>query len=670
MASRKVRLDREWMQGEIPAESPRMKLPSRRRTIWLLVLIVAILGQVGFYVQDYMRPWGWRVRQVWDEARLIRSADLSMGGQAARIVDFVNEQVPGDAALILPPEGEPVRFALERSMQYFFFPREVVGCREGDIEACGERLDPGRTFALATEEQRQQADLGGKLVPAPDGLGWLAGIIGPDFGGPGVPEYAIGSVGKALAGDLAVLLAMAVLGALAIGAIGAKVHRLEYIGLSIPVGGGILTASLFVLSWAGVPLSPWTAGGLFGILAVVSAAAVRRRGSWSSIREAVGAFELPSLPELLLLGSGLALLAMNAAMSLGTSYRLFDPVQIWSVKGYGIGHEGSIMAAERWGVHGLAYPLNLPMQISLFYQMNGDLLPGSKLLYPLFGLGLSVALYGYLRRQRVDSTLAGLGTLLIASLPIVGFHATSGFANLPYTLYLIAGTLWTADGARLGRSRDQLFGSLLLGLAAWTRPEGVVFCAAIVGIASVFAWRKPDWEYRWTSTIPLLLIVGVWYLFTLTGAHFAGSIIHDAVDVASGDASTQLVDLGPLLTLFRVFGYSMFVPYLAQFPAISSTNWGLLFPIVLFLLVWRGRDLSPKQNPTGFLLAFLTAGVGLTTVGLYYLPSYSMGNYVAFIERAFPRAFLPTAILMTLLALLQLSRWLRTQDPETAADFG
>jgi len=40
-----------------------------------------------------------------------------------------------------------------------------------------------------------------------------------------------------------------------------------------------------------------------------------------------------------------------------------------------------------------------------------------------------------------------------------------------------------------------------------------------------------------------------------------------------------------------------------------------------------------------------------TNVAVFYVRSYSKPSFTAFIERAFPRAFLPTAVLMTVLAL-------------------
>ncbi|HJX39939.1 MAG TPA: hypothetical protein VJ345_00645, partial [Anaerolineales bacterium] len=61
--------------------------------------------------------------------------------------------------------------------------------------------------------------------------------------------------------------------------------------------------------------------------------------------------------------------------------------------------------------------------------------------------------------------------------------------------------------------------------------------------------------------------------------------------------------------------------------------------------------LSPRQSSARFTLLLQWLFVGGTTVAIFYLQSYTFSNFTDFIERAFPRAVLPTAVLMTVLAL-------------------
>lgn len=632
------------------------------RKAWVVVLIVAILGQTAFLLREYALPWGWRVKQVWDHPRVLRSADMSLGAQAARAVEFINQTVPEQSALLLPPEGAPVRFALKRSMQYFFFPRTVIECGTAESERCAEALAQPDTYVLATEGFPPETALRGRaFLPAPDtGLDWFTGIYGPAFPDRPVaegvrwPEMLLAGLG-----DLGLILALSVLGGAVLLAIQRPWAVLEAAALALPLGAGILTWAIFLSSWAGVRISLASATIAFLLLLAVFGALARRsrmrhpaqpalEGSLAGLRG--------SAPRLLLAAAAAGLVLLAVGLAVGISYRLYDPVQIWSVKGYGISLEGTILAAERWGEHGLSYPLNLPLQVALFHLLDGDLLPGSKLLYPIFGLCLCLVLFSFLRRQGADWLGAGLGALLLGTVPIVFFHSVEGFANLHFTFYLAAGILWGVQGAHSDSPRTQWLAGLLLGLAAWTRPEGIAYSlgAPLVLLVATRITRQGR-----AALVPLcaptLLMGGAWFAFTLSGAFLRGSQQDQVVSAAASDILAGRIDLRALWVLISTFAREAFIPVRAMFPAISATAWGALFPVLLAAFVAHVPQLRPRVNPQRFSLLLQWLFVAAANGAIFYLQSYGISNYTAFIERAFPRSFLPTAVLMTALALWLLS---------------
>jgi hypothetical protein len=354
----------------------------------------------------------------------------------------------------------------------------------------------------------------------------------------------------------------------------------------------------------------------------------------------------------LILSFAAGLLGLSVALSIGTSYRLYDPVQIWSVKGYGISQEGTILAAENWGAHGLAYPLNVPLQISLFHTVDADYLPGSKLLYPLLGLSLCLATYTFLRRQKVDEGMAALASLFLGSVPIVFFHSTDGFANLPFTVYLVAGILWSLEGIQSRSTRQQVLGGLLLGLAAWTRPEGTLYCLGILGVLWVGRLAVRHGHFALAAlSIPVAVIAGAWFVFTLTGRYMHGSNLDEGMSVFVAQILAGKIDLTAMWIIIRVFARGTIFPFQAMFPAISATAWGAFFPIVLISLALGLRSFRPKDNPKGFMLFLQLLWVAGINLAIFYVRSYSRPGYEDFIERSFPRAFLPTAVLMLILAV-------------------
>ena len=624
------------------------------RKIWIILLVAAILGQTAFLLRDYVLPWGWRAKQVLDQPRLVRSADMSLGVQATRAIQFVNQSVPEEAVILLPPEGVPGRFALERSMQYFFFPRRLIECGSVENERCSQALASPEVYILATEDfPAQPIAQGREFLPAPStGLDWFTGIYGPAFDRPSAAQPARQpAVLVAALEDLGLVVALSVLGASVLLSLRRPWPALEALCLAFPLGAGILTWVVFLLSWAGITLSLLSVGAAYLILLAGFATLARRTRPLGRAIEWSMAELRGSAPRLLLAGAAVGVLCLAVGLALGISYRLYDPVQIWSVKGYGISLEGTIRAAETWGVHGLSYPLNLPLQVALFHLLDGDLLPGSKLLYPIYGLSLCLALFTFLRRQRVDWLAAGLGSLLLGTVPIVFFHSVEGFANLHFTFYLTAGILWGVQGVHSSSVREQWLAGLLLGLAAWTRPEGIIYSlgALVVFVLAVRITKQGRVSIA-ALGVPVALLAGAWFVFSLGGEFLRGS---QQDQVASAAASTILaggIDLGGLWTIFKTFSRAAIIPFRAMFPSTSATAWGALFPVVLVLLAAGLRHLSPRHNPARFTLLLQWLFIGGTNVAIFYLQSYSFPNFTAFIERAFPRAFLPTAVLMTVLA--------------------
>ena len=622
------------------------------RYFWLVILGFTIAVQLIFLFDKFILPWGWRVKQVWDEPRLVRSADMSLGAQARKTISLIVDVVPEDATILLPPIGEPGRFSLTRSMQYFFFPRTPIQCDSLETQACQQALGSTEIYILATEDfPPSELTSGREFFEAPQIEGWwFKGIYGPEFEIPSeYQKMTISSYSILFFQDAAIVIALIVLGVSLLLPVRTKWSLPELLSLAFPTGAGLFTFLMFLLSWMNIQLNPNSVGLLYAALAVILFLIIKSRVKkirhsidWPNLSEETR----PSRFSLILLIALFCVCGLSVAFSVGLSYRLTDPVQIWSVKGYGISHMGSILGAKIWGVHNLAYPLNIPLQVSIFHLMNGDVLPGSKLIYPLFSFSLYAALYAFLRQKQVNQEESLLGVLLVATVPIFFFHSVSGFANLPYTFYLVAGILWVYKGVSESIASDQLIGSLLLGLAAWTRPEGIVFCVGTLVILWLSKFVVKMGRYNYAALIlPLAFIAIPWFVFSFTGSYMEGSNLDQAVNVYSTELFRGNIDLSGLVTLVSVFSRVMFVP------SITATTWGMFFPIVLILLFTSLKKYRPINNPGGFILVLQTIFVAITTVGIFYIRSYSKGGYASFIERSFPRAFLPAAILFAFLGL-------------------
>ncbi len=416
----------------------------------------------------------------------------------------------------------------------------------------------------------------------------------------------------ALLMDLLLIAAVVFAGFLITGLLLPGEPLLTRCAVSFPIGSGLAAYFVFLLAWSGQAVDSATYGAAF-LLVVIAAFGLRfflrhaqredtvERSTWAlSGGEQAG----------VLVAAALALLALGW-LAVARSYSTWDAMAIWSVKGYGIVRDGSVYAAREWGSHGLTYPLQLPLLIGGFMLAEGDVLPGSKLLFPLYYLSLLLGVYAFNRRRAIRWPWAVLATLTVGSVPMVFEHAVIGYANLPLTALLVLGLLmfiWNRARITYGRA---LVSGMLLGLAAWMRPEAVYLVVAGMPAWAMVAVRSRDKNIAWAAwSLPVIVIGGSWMVFNLS--HGVTGVFGDAVQTAW--ASLRAADLNPS-GAYRVLRFLA-----GQFA--SPEVWGLAAPLTAMLALSAWRRLAPDEDPQAFSLFTAALAWSLPVLVFYYLLSF------------------------------------------------
>jgi len=447
--------------------------------------------------------------------------------------------------------------------------------------------------------------------------------------------------------DLILLLFLAIPGYLVVRLAAPQVGRVETAAAAFPLGAGLFSFILFLLSWAGVHLRLTTLAVVYAaiLLPLFLLLALRRRSVGSSdAAQDEGPHEQLS-HKVARRGTWILIglfMLVAAVISLGRSYTPFDASAIWASKGYGIALEGTVFAARLWGAHSLSYPFNVPLLISVFQLADGDLLPGSKLIFPLFFGSILMGAAGFWRRLGMSYVWVCAGILFLGTLPEIFRHATYGYVNLPASAYFVLGTMWGVIGLAKGSRGHLAVAGLLLALGSWTRVEGILYALVIVGALAVSWWslRPGAFPFLWLL-MPIAVIGGTWLVFYRTygvGSSQAGSAMVAAL------ARWRLGDLR-LHSIRLIFGYF-------RRELLDTGTWGLLFPVSIAFLALHARRLFDRSFPEVFSLAMATLGCGIVTVGLFYVGSYARGDLVGWLTRGFPRAFFPAAILLAILGFV------------------
>jgi hypothetical protein len=444
----------------------------------------------------------------------------------------------------------------------------------------------------------------------------------------------------ALGSDLALILALVLAGWLLASWLLGRRMWLEALGFAFPLGGGLFAVMLFVLSLAGVPLTaPVVLGTLclliVGLAVVRFAARLERPGTIPDSRPAPVAV---SRGEWLPLSVCAGLFLASLVVSLGRSYSTWDSAAIWSVKGYGIASEGSIWAASEWGAHGLAYPPNIPLQIAAFFLLDGDVLPGSKFIFPTFYASLALGLLAHWRHNLTPAA-AAWATAFVMTVPVVFDHATDGYANLPFAIYVVLGVLSWTQAAPSGDAGFAFLSGALWGLAVWTRPEGglviAVLCAALL-LAHRWTRRPAPRLAAWLT--PCLLLGGAWVLFGRVGGD--SGMMPGAVRAAAAAIGVGDLHADSFYWIGRFLGRELLRP----------SVWGLTtlaFAAGSFAGLRRGRQIGQERD---LMVLWAAAVTGLSVVGFYYLVSF-VDDVTFWLGTGASRMFFPGILLALVWAL-------------------
>jgi hypothetical protein len=642
--------------------------------IWhLFVFVLAILSlyQTFLITNNYiriMREPLWRMRTM---NSFDRSKILYLKPYRATYMNFLDSIIPARAEVAT--DTSPV---LGQSVLQFYLgsSRVVIACPESGKEqlSCLEKPD---LYVPAIDDFPPATTVAQKiLIPYNPDDYKIPGIYSEHsqaskFKGIYVPtdykidtpsfiQYPVYRLFPTLLIDLFVLVSFIFLGSIMVAVLLKEPSLVTTLILSLPLGAGLFSFTLFVISWSGIPLTLGMVIITFAILAIIL---LMMR--WHQTRPHFHIFKVdhPLMVRNPLmdmncvifrwiigfLGLTLAFLVITGVIiSVGRGYSLFDDLAIWSLKGYVIADKNSIMAASQRSGHGLAYPLNLSLVVSVFRLVSDDLLPGSKFIFFLLNISLLAGIYHYWRNLRVPTILALNGILVMISTPVIYMHSTYGFSNLPFTAYLVLGTLWSIDGFIRDRKEIIITGGLLLAFAGWTRPEGIGYSLVIAFSLLLFQWLiKEKFNYfpLWLASI--LTIPVVWFIFS---QQYIG-------EGQIGGA------LKALINSFKEGTYRFenirYIVVVSLELLKDVKNWGYLFPLMLLGIVLSLPEVLHRNNSIKRHIYLLIPVVLITILGpivLFYVESFTESDHYTFMLVSFDRAFFPAVVFTTIFAILGL----------------
>jgi hypothetical protein len=307
-----------------------------------------------------------------------------------------------------------------------------------------------------------------------------------------------------------------------------------------------------------------------------------------------------------------------------------------------------------WGAKGLAYPLNIPLVISIFFAVNQDLLPGSKLIFPGFFISMLIGLRVLFRRQQLPAWFAWCAVFAIGTVPLLVQYSLIGYANIPFAYYYVLGIIWMGLGMNKKDFQRVLLGSILLALSIWTRLEGLEFWFVAVGSVAV-VWKKEffGWKTIPRVLIPALIIGGSWIIFNRLNHASSGetALLSEALSrLVHGEMHPEAV--------YKILRFTAYL-------VIKTRVYGILIPVMIGMAL-LSIAINNKSWKDRLSMTMLTAGfmTGAGVVFMYYLTSYDQSSdLLAWLGTGYDRMLFAALILLaTASATIIWKTWFEKTD--------
>lgn len=278
------------------------------------------------------------------------------------------------------------------------------------------------------------------------------------------------------------------------------------------------------------------------------------------------------------------------------------------------------------------YPLNIPLSETLVYLFLGNLNDQLvKILFPLYFIGILVMLY-YAIRRFASNNYSLIFTFLLASVPQFNAYATNGYLDLPLAYYYFLSTLFLF---RWFKNEDEiqflLLSAVMVSLSAWTKNEGLMYCAINIILILIFFMLEHKMTRRELSClavyIGMILIIQLPWLWVKWAAHLANSDI-GPIDIDSFNLAKLLHKAGSIVYEFQrqIFG---------------PKKWNILWPLVLFILISNYKKAFSKEQ------RYITISLSLTVLGYIFFYMVSQVEIDYFLRKTWSRFlihFLPIII--------------------------
>jgi hypothetical protein len=308
-----------------------------------------------------------------------------------------------------------------------------------------------------------------------------------------------------------------------------EAEKLEQVSLGYILGIGIFTFIWFLLNWAGIPYNLISGFVLLLSLNIILFAVDRVICKTKKRKPVVNLsyFKKLNTIEKFLLGIVIFLCVSALVQDIYWPIRYWDSLVLYDFRAKVFAQTGFMQEAIARGYF-FGYPLLTSLAHTWVYLLGGT---NPSFLYALLYISLLISFFLNLKKLKIGRTTAIFLTAVVAVSPRLFDHTQWAYTNLPYSIYIILGSIYLYFGIKKKHFGAYVVSALLIGLSTWTRTAEPFWLSYVVMavVSSVFI-KKWLWPFVYISLVGSLMLP--WRVFQVIHKEGSVNVVNQVVSTS------------------------------------------------------------------------------------------------------------------------------------------
>jgi hypothetical protein len=382
-------------------------------------------------------------------------------------------------------------------------------------------------------------------------------------------------------------------------------ESLEHISLGYFLGIGVFTYIWFLLNWAGIPYNLISGFVILLLLNLVLFIVYKLLFKTEKRKPAISLsfFEGFDTIQKILLGVIIFLCISALIQTIYWPVRYWDSLVLYDFRARVFAQTGFMQEAISRGYF-FGYPLLTSLAHTWVYLLGGS---NPSFIYAILYISLLVNFFFNLNKLNIGKTSALFLTASVAISPRLFDHTQWADTNLPYSIFIILGSVYFYFGIKDKQFGSYVVSALLIGLGIWTRnTEPFWLSYTVLAIFLAIIIRKWYWPFVYTGLVAFFMMP--WRIFqSIYGGGGDVNVVNQVVSTTSDiTQNLQISVLEPAFIFVMQNVVKMYQIYFILLAFIvlakvlrGSKKW--IFTILIFfnlVLTYAGTIIFVKFQPT------------------------------------------------------------------------